>query len=271
MAKFPSTLLPASSDLTETRKAILDLLDKINRLATSIPGVSSAGMKTVSANYTFTPTDGVTDLFVTTGASTVTVTLGRSVDNPGRFVRIWKADSGAGEVKITGATTGATTETVDGYAAVYAGFQYQHADIYQDGTTNFNVGQYIQPVAGEPSLGTDHYHPSQYAAEVYTNTSPTALTFYTVTVSGLPAGTKKINITGWALGATPSGEVLWRPYGCTDTFVQSYHRTLGMIPFANSYVKLHGEVTVDSSGRFQVAAGLADIDIHIRGYNLYGI
>jgi hypothetical protein len=37
MAKFPSTLLPTSSDLTETRKAILDLLAKLNKLADEIP------------------------------------------------------------------------------------------------------------------------------------------------------------------------------------------------------------------------------------------
>lgn len=37
MAKFPSTLLPNSNEVTEIRKAILDLLDKINTVAPSAP------------------------------------------------------------------------------------------------------------------------------------------------------------------------------------------------------------------------------------------
>jgi len=44
MPKFSSTLLPATSDLTETRKAILDLLDKINRVARDNSGPPVGGI-----------------------------------------------------------------------------------------------------------------------------------------------------------------------------------------------------------------------------------
>jgi hypothetical protein len=127
------------------------------------------------------------------------------------------------------------------------------------------------PVPGEPSLGTLHYHPSQYAANVYTNTAPSATTFYTVTVAGLPAGTKTIEISGYILGTAASDELVWRPYGSADTYLQSIHRSIGMVPSASGYGHIQGTVNVDSSGRFQVAVNDNGTDIYIRGYSFYGI
>jgi hypothetical protein len=129
----------------------------------------------------------------------------------------------------------------------------------------------IQPVANEPSLGTPHYHPSQWAAELYSNAAPAANTFYTVTVAGLPAGTNKIAITGYLLGSTAGDQIHWRPFGSADTYLQSKHRTLGMVPSANGYGFVCGPVTVDSSGRFEVAVGNAGTDIYIHGYSIYNM
>lgn len=186
--RFPSTLLPQrAGDVKETQKAILDLLDKVNKIAEAQSG-SGSGLKSVSTGYNFTATDGVTDLFVTTGSATITVTLDRSARNVGRLVRVWKADAGTGEVKVAGAVVGTTTETISGFASVYVGLQYQHADIYQDGTVNFNVGQYIQPMAGQPAWGVKHTDTQVLVSGV----DPATTTDQTVTCSTVADGSTAI-------------------------------------------------------------------------------
>ncbi len=228
MAKFPSTILSVKNDPKEIQRAELDLLSKINQVAASIPGASGSGIKSVTGSYTFTAGDGVTDLFVTTGASEAVVTLCRSAQVPGRVVRVWKADDGAGEVKIVGNTTGSVTETISGYAAVYAGLRYQHADIYQDGTTNFNVGQYIQPVALEPSGGT--WHPVLDPATGFFASKTagwTADRFSAATggwevdfsTAGIPAGVKAIRVT-MASDSTAAGHSIWTRK-CGDTNISN--------------------------------------------------
>ena len=112
-----------------------------------------------------------------------------------------------------------------------------------------------------------HYHSSQYTADIYTNAAPVAGTFYTVTVTGLPAGTEEIEIAGHLFGTVGGDWLVWRPYGSSDTFVQSGHRIIGMVPVNNSYGLVTGLVTVDSFGRFQVAVNNAGTDIYIRGYS----
>jgi hypothetical protein len=193
--KFPSTLLAQIADKKEPKdiekeiqKADLDLLDKINQISGS--SSSSSTYKSVSAAYTFTKSDGISDLFVTTGSSDVTITLDKSSNGP-RTVRVWKADSGAGEVVIQGNTTGGTTETVNGYTTVRAGVQYQHCDIYQDGKgNNFVVGQYLQTVALEPSMGTMHPH----YVDLGISSTP-AVGYYTVDLSAIvPVGTTSVYI-----------------------------------------------------------------------------
>lgn len=63
MAKFPSTLLPSSSDVTETRKAILDLLAKLNKLADGILPV--ANPKPWNGTYAYINTAPVANTFYT--------------------------------------------------------------------------------------------------------------------------------------------------------------------------------------------------------------
>lgn len=63
MAKFPSTLLPTSSELTETRKAILDLLAKLNKLADAILPV--ANPRPWNGTYAYSNTAPVASTFYT--------------------------------------------------------------------------------------------------------------------------------------------------------------------------------------------------------------
>ncbi|HXK36976.1 MAG TPA: hypothetical protein VJ553_05345 [Candidatus Paceibacterota bacterium] len=258
MAKFPSTLLPASSDITETRKAILDLLAKINQIAGS-DSSAGGGMKSVSTSYTFTPDDGVTDLFVTTGAATITVTLDRSSRNSGRVVRIWKADAGAGEVKIAGNNTGGTAETISGYTNVYVGLQYQHADIYQDGTTNFNIGQYIAPVAGEPSLGTKHWvaYASRSTTPIVDGTVTAANTWSNaVTVSVAPTGAKAMYCRCYRAGQTnPDGLFFEAASGVTlDTGALWYRKYPGVFAPAGGTSEGMVWIPLDSNKQFKFAS-----------------
>lgn len=131
MSKYSGTLLPQTNEPQEIQKGMLDLLDKINAVAEPA-SAGAASVKNITADYAVTPGDGVYDLLVTTGATTITVTLDGTAN---RTLRVWKLDSGAGEVKVIGCTLGATTQTIDGFAAVYVGLRYQHVAVYQTGKT----------------------------------------------------------------------------------------------------------------------------------------
>lgn len=233
-------------------EAINRALNDISRQFPSSSGASSASIKAVSAAYTFTDSDGVTDLFVTTGVTNVTVTLARSATNKGRLVRIWKADSGAGEVVVVGNTTGSTTDLIDGYTAVYAGFRYQHCDIYQGGLTNFNVGQYIQVVPGEPSLGTPRIHYARLLNNYNPGATPTNLT---LDISAqVPVGTKMI-YGGFIQGYSPT---LGRTAGAVDASGNFWIKQIMNV--ANRDDAKAGLVPVDSSRQIRFYWDNADWD-----------
>lgn len=254
---FPSTLLPQTNDPKDIQKGILDLLDKINKVAPST-GASGSTYKSVSASYTFTSSDGITDLFVTTGATSVTITLDKSSNGP-RTVRIWKSDSGVGEVVVIGNTTGGTTETINGYANVIAGLRYQHCDIYQDGQgNNFLVGQYLQPVSGERSLGTDHITSDAnrtVSMVVNTSTNTAGVWSAAVTMTGVPVGARaaycqlymatvgsRVAVeaaTGYTLSDITAGGNQWLKYHGTSAT-------------GNSIIKIH----LDANGQFKWCTGV---------------
>jgi hypothetical protein len=128
------------------------------------------------------------------------------------------------------------------------------------------------PVASEPSLGTPHPHIYQFSANLFSNTAPGAATFLTVTVAGLPVGTKAIEIVGYIVNGAAGEECRWRPYGSADTSAQSAHRMLGLRPAGGTaYCGIRGMVTVDMSGRFDICVTDANDDIYIRGYSIYWI
>jgi len=70
----------------------------------------------ISADYTVTDTDEYCGVDVTTGASTITVTLPTLADNQGRILRMCKADAGGGKITVDGegaeTINGSTTEDV---------------------------------------------------------------------------------------------------------------------------------------------------------------
>jgi len=233
-----------SNDPTEIRKGMLDLLDKIN--AVSPAAASGQSIKSVSEDYYFGIDDGVTDLFVTTSSGTVTVYLDKSSRNIGRVLRVWKADAGTGEVKITGWNG---TESISGYANVYVGLQYQHADIYQNGTTNFNIGQYIQPVAGEPSCGTPHVK----SVTLVNNVDPTTSSSVIVTCSDAPVGSMAIGGM-YSFRSSSVGDYI----NITDMGGVVYGQAI--IQVANQYMYGTFMVPLDSSRQFRYQPNSASID-----------
>jgi len=70
--------------------------------------------KAVTAAYTFTDTDGIEFLLVTTGATAMTMTLPTAKDNTGRTITIRKMDTGAGKITVDGEGS----ETIDGNLTV---------------------------------------------------------------------------------------------------------------------------------------------------------
>ena len=87
-----------------------------------------ASIKTTSADYTILDDDHYTEVWITTGASDITITLPTLADNADRKIKIRKVDSGAGTVIVDGegseTINGETTHTIYnqyGWADVIAG------------------------------------------------------------------------------------------------------------------------------------------------------
>lgn len=108
--------------------------------AVTVAQILSSSSK--SADYTVTDTDGITTIYVTTGASNRTITLPTLSDNQDRFMRVKKIDSGAGAVILDG--EGA--ETVDGQANKKLIFQYDSMTIKGAPTEWSMVDRYDAPV-----------------------------------------------------------------------------------------------------------------------------
>jgi len=66
-----------------------------------VVGGSEISIFEVSGNHTILDGDGNTDIFVTTGGSTATITLPDVGNNEFRVLRIYKADTGSAKVNIT--------------------------------------------------------------------------------------------------------------------------------------------------------------------------
>jgi len=129
----------------------------------------------VTANYTFTDSDKIKTLFVTTGASTITATLPTAADNLYRVIEIIKIDSGSGKVTVDG--EGA--ETINGNATIDLFLQYRGIRIKSYGT-----GWYIVDVMGADGIT---YKWDELDASVNIGTSDTDLSnlTYTVAESGI--------------------------------------------------------------------------------------
>ena len=114
-----------------------------------------------------------------------------------------------------------------------------------------------QPVAGEPSCGTLHFVASPTDANVYTNTTPTAGTWYTVTFTGIPAGTKAVIAFVYGADSAAAGYMFYRPYGSASADKMVPHRIVLCGGGAQAILP------VDSSGRVDIAVGAGTTDIYI--------
>lgn len=83
-------------------------------------GAAPASTCPVSANYTFTDTDGCAVLLVTTGSSTISVTLPAALSNIGRVLAVKKVDSGTGKIQVNRAGS----DTIDGTSQLPILMQY---------------------------------------------------------------------------------------------------------------------------------------------------
>lgn len=105
----------------------------------------------------------------------------------------------------------------------------------------------------------------------YSDTSPSAKNFDTVTLLSLPSLARRAIITG-ELYAPASGfnaDLVWRPFGSTDTYTESKFRKIGYIRGASDYTRsaqVYGLVDVDSQGRFEISAESASCDIFLHGW-----
>jgi hypothetical protein len=98
--------------------------------------------------------------------------------------------------------------------------------------------------------------------------APVADTFYTVTIGNLPIGTKMVWIAGYIDGTHAGGtHIVWRPFGSTDTRMESACRMLGLAGALNDYALISGPVAVDSKGRFEICVTNANANIIIFGYS----
>jgi len=226
-----------------------------------------------SANYALTTTDGVSKLDVSTGASSRTMDFSALVTagQIGRKVDVRKTDSGAGEV-ILDAGSGKTVYYSGGSASRYAyvGLYNQHTEVevLSDGLRIVNG--VVQPVAGEPSLGTPHRHtPSVW--NVLNNGAQTVFTDINVGPTGLnlvPAGTKSIVLSGKVQGRCTSAAEIFvalvlRPKGSSDDTTYASEISFGINPGVNgTYYKTEGElwVDLDPNCTFQYRTHLVNCD-----------
>lgn len=122
---------------TPTRLAAGSVGQLLKQASTTAPGWQWQEIRTAaSANYTAASfnTDGTSVLDVTTGSSTITVTLPDASTQSGRRITVKKVDSGTG--KITIATT--SSQTIDGYTTTDVGVaalgQYASFTVVSNGT-----------------------------------------------------------------------------------------------------------------------------------------
>ena len=118
-------------------------------------------------------------------------------------------------------------------------------------------------ISGEPSLGTPRPQTGTHTGWLYTNTTPTAITWYTVTFT-VPAGTKAVTCGVGCVGSGAVDQLRWRPYNNGDSYANSFHR-LAISGPTNTEQDGQAMVLVDSSGRVDFAVSFNNSNIKI-GY-----
>ena len=196
-----------------------------------------------SADYTVLDDDGYTDVYVSTGASNRTITLPLLANNQGRVIKIYKTDSGVGEVIIDG--NGA--ETVDRFTTIRVGLQYQTLTIVGASSGWYILSGPLQPVALEPSLGTPHPHEYNFYSAASVGAGSTTLN--AISTGGCPTGTKMIYLSFQCNFAGSPSNMNIRDMG-TEEWIQSVSGNA-----AGSYCAGNGLVQVDGTGQFIMYLG----------------
>lgn len=120
----------------------------------SAPSIYSGGVATLSADYPILDNDGYDVIFMTTGASTRTVTLPVAANNSGRVITIMKADSGAGKITVSRGSS----DNIDAYTTTDIGTgaanQYAWIQVCSDGLNWYVIGCGGEVIEGTGTSGT---------------------------------------------------------------------------------------------------------------------
>ncbi len=140
-----------------------------------------------SANYIVLDTDGSCTILVTTGASTITITLPTLADNRGVNIEIIKVDSGAGKVIIDGEGSEVIYNQYASFLTIELWLQYSIIKIISDKT------QWIK--TNSPYLHL--LDESSRAASYNISANPTTSWVEYDSSSAVPSGT--LGLYGWFL------------------------------------------------------------------------
>lgn len=216
-----------------------------------------------SANFTVGDGDHFGGYFVTTTtAATIVATLPvAGSTNKGRVVPFVKSD----------ATTGIVQIAVDGgghlnglWDALYLIKQGDSQTVVSDGTLWSAMGSCIQPVSGEPSLGTPHQHPRNATNRVITNALAVATGWSAAqTVADAPTGATRVyafvetSITNAAAGYTALKQAFSDNNAYTPTILTSEPKQTfgGYIMTAGGSYVVTGEmiwIPINSSKQFYI-------------------
>ena len=154
-----------------------------------------------SADYTITDTDGVSTVLVTTGSSTITVTLPTAADNTGRVITVKKVDSGTGKITLDGEGS----ETIDGYTSTNIG-TYSNSDF---------TGQYAFMTVQCDGTG---WHVIDFGGDILQATSSVAWSTSIVNANSIavPAGFWQFSSSNY-LGANSTDRSLESNFTTTST------------------------------------------------------
>ena len=143
------------------------------------------------AGYTVLDNDHFTFVITINGAGNYDDTLPASANNQGRILGFIKVDSGAGYVRLL--PNGADTFE-NGATALYVSKQYQSVGFICFGAVWYRLWGALQPVPGEPSMGTPHIiGDANRAASTLVSTAVNTSGVWSAAVSapaGAPMGAK---------------------------------------------------------------------------------
>lgn len=215
---------------------------------------SREAFTSVSADYTVLDNDGYMVINVTTGVSNRTITLPTLADNQGRFLTVFKLDSGAGEIILDG--EGA--ETISGFSALRVGVQYQQLTVFAAPTEWKFIHGVFQPVANEPSCGTLHFH--YYL--MLNGADPADTDYHPCDLSAVvPVGAKAVVLTGQFYTSAACNLVFSNANG-GDSYISG-------VASSSGYAPISGIVPLSSTRTIWYMAtntGASGVSVWVTGY-----